>query len=64
VEIGSTLYPIEVKLTATPSIRDAAGIEDFRSLFGSKVGRGLVVCLCREAVPLTANTGAVPFGFF
>jgi len=64
VEIGSTLYPIEVKLTATPSIRDAAGIEGFRSLFGSKVGRGLVVCLCREAVPLTANTDAVPFGFF
>jgi len=64
VEIGSTLYPIEVKLTATPSVRDAAGIEGLRSLFGPKVGRGLVVCLCRKAVPLTANTDAVPFGFF
>jgi len=53
----------------TPRIyfwRTAKGheVDDFRSLFGSKVGRGLVVCLCREAVPLTANTGAVPFGFF
>lgn len=63
-EIGSMLLPIEVKLTATPSMRDAAGIGRLRGLFGSKVGRGLVVCLCREAVQLTADTDAVPFGVF
>lgn len=63
-EIGSTLIPIEAKLTATPSVRDAAAIEGFRSLFGPKVGRGLVVCLTREAFPLTSNTDAVPFGAF
>ena len=64
VEIGSKLLPIEVKLTATPSMRDAAGIERLRALFGSRVGRGLVVCLCRETVQLTADTDAVPFGVF
>ena len=64
IEIGSTLIPIEAKLTATPSTRDAAGIERFRELFGERVGRGLVVCLCREAVPRTATTSAVPFGTF
>jgi predicted AAA+ superfamily ATPase len=63
-EIGSTLIPIEAKLTATPSVRDAAAIERFRTLFGDRVGRGLVVCLCREAVPLTPATSAVPFGTF
>jgi predicted AAA+ superfamily ATPase len=63
-EIGSTLIPIEAKVTATPSPRDAAAIERFRRLFGSRVGQGLVVCLCREAVPLTSETSAVPFGTF
>lgn len=63
-EIGSTLIPIEAKLTATPSTRDAAAIERFRALFGDRVERGLVVCLCREAVPLTPATRAVPFGTF
>jgi predicted AAA+ superfamily ATPase len=64
IEIGSTLIPIEAKLTATPSTRDAAAIERFRSLFGDRVGWGMVVCLCRETFPLTPETSAVPFGTF
>jgi predicted AAA+ superfamily ATPase len=64
VEAGSKLIPLEAKLTATPSVRDAASIEKFRSLFGSKVGRGSVVCLCRETAQLTEQTDAVPFGAF
>jgi predicted AAA+ superfamily ATPase len=64
VEIGSTLIPIEAKLTATPSARDATSIERFRELFGDRVGRGLVVSLCRKSVPLTPATSAVPFGTF
>jgi predicted AAA+ superfamily ATPase len=64
VEIGSMLIPIEAKLTATPSVRDAAAIEGFQGLFGSKVERGLVVCLCRERMPLTPTVDAVPFGTF
>jgi WD40 repeat protein len=63
-EIGSKLIPIEAKLTATPSSRNAAAIERFRALFGDRVGQGLVVCLCRETVPLTTATSAVPFGTF
>jgi len=63
-EVGRTLIPVEAKLTATPSNRDAAAIERFRALFGDRVGRGLVVCLCRETVPLTPTTNAVPFGTF
>jgi hypothetical protein len=63
-EIGSTLIPIEAKLTATPSTRDATAIERFRALFGDRVGQGLVVCLCKKALPLTRTTVAVPFGTF
>jgi predicted AAA+ superfamily ATPase len=64
IEVGTTLIPIEAKLTATPSPRDAAAIERFRKLLGSKVGRGLVVCLCGERLPLTQNVDAIPFGAF
>jgi predicted AAA+ superfamily ATPase len=63
-EIGSTLIPIEAKLTATPSTRDATAIERFRTSFGDRVGQGLVVCLCHRALPLTSTTVAVPFGTF
>jgi predicted AAA+ superfamily ATPase len=64
VELGSALIPIEAKLTATPSVRDAAAIERFQSLFGSKVRRGMVVCLSSQAFPLSPTADAVPFGAF
>jgi len=64
IEVGTTLIPIEAKLTATPSPRDAGAIERLRELLGSKAGHGLVVCLCKQRLPLTSNVDAVPFGAF
>jgi hypothetical protein len=64
LEDGTKLVPIEAKLTATPTARDAVGIEKFQSLFGSRAGRGIVVCLCRERFPLTRHVDAVPLGSF
>jgi predicted AAA+ superfamily ATPase len=57
-EIGSTLIPIEAKLTATPSTRDAAAIE-LSTLFGDRVGRGLVVCLCQRPAAHTRRAVAL-----
>lgn len=56
--------PIEAKLTASPTPRDAQGIERFQRLFGETAGRGLLVCLCRERFPLTRTVDAVPLGGF
>lgn len=64
VEDSQTLIPIEAKLTAKPSPRDAAAIEAFQSLFDPRAGRGLVVCLCSERFPLTRRVDAVPLGSF
>lgn len=62
IEDGATLVPIEAKLTASPSARDAAGIEEFQRLFGRRAGKGLVISLCRERVPLTRTVDAIPLG--
>jgi hypothetical protein len=64
IEDGAALIPIEAKLTATPTARDAAGIEEFQRLFGPRAGRGLVVCLCAERFALTRTVDAVPLGSF
>ncbi|OGR90487.1 MAG: hypothetical protein A2V88_13045 [Elusimicrobia bacterium RBG_16_66_12] len=64
VENGQQLIPIEAKLTASPSPRDAAPIEAFQKLFGKRAGRGLVVCLVSERVPLSRTVDAVPIGVF
>lgn len=64
VEDGRTLIPVEAKLTASPSPRDAIAIEEFQKLFGRKAGRGLVVCLCPERQALTRTVDAVPLGSF
>jgi uncharacterized protein len=64
VENGKQLIPIEAKLTASPSPRDAAPIEVFQRLFGKRAEKGLVVCLTRDRFPLTRTVDAVPLGAF
>lgn len=64
IEDGRQLIPIEARLTATPSARDAAAIEAFQALFGKRAGKGFVVCLCSERTPLSRTVDAVPLGAF
>ena len=64
IEKGPELIPVEAKVTATPSARDARGIERFQELMGARAGKGIVVCLCSERFPLTRTVDAVPFGTF
>ena len=64
IEDGNRLIPIEAKLTATPTVKHVAAIERFQDLFGSRAGKGLLVCMCTERFPLTKNIEAVPFGTF
>ena len=64
LERGTELIPIEAKVTATPSARDAKGIERFQELMGPRSGHGLLVCMCRERFPLTRTVDAVPFASF
>jgi predicted AAA+ superfamily ATPase len=62
IEDGARVIPIEVKLTSSPALRHAEGIVRFRELLGRKAEPGLMVCLCRERIPLARGVEAVPIG--
>jgi hypothetical protein len=52
-------HPVEIKKTAQPSRDSVRHFSSVASL-GLQTGHGAVVCLCSEAVPLTAMVDAVP----
>lgn len=55
------LYPVEVKLTASPEGGDARGIAAL-SRTKAKLGRGALVCLAPDRLPLTPTIDALPVG--
>lgn len=54
-----TIYPIEIKRTASPSRND---VKNFSALEKLKmaIGPGGVVCLAEQGLPLTATTQTIP----
>lgn len=58
----SRLYPIEVKRSATPR-RDWTRAFAALDRFPDERGEGAVLCLCKEALPLSRSCLAVPVGF-
>ena len=61
LEQDQTLYPIEVKRSATPKREWVRGFSVLKRL-GKPVGEGGVVCLCKEPVPLSQEVTAIPVG--
>ncbi|MCC5830769.1 MAG: ATP-binding protein [Phycisphaeraceae bacterium] len=55
----NTLYPVEVKKTASPSRDDVKAFSRLESL-GLHVGPGALVCLREEALPLSNAVQAIP----
>ncbi len=62
IETGDTLYPIEFKKTATPSL---SAVKNFSLLekFGKKVGNGAVICLRKKDIPLSNEVDAIPVSY-
>lgn len=62
IESGDTLYPIEFKKTATPSLTAS---KDFHLLekLGKKVGSGAVICFVEKDVALSRNVTAIPIAY-
>ena len=54
-----TLYPLEIKKTASPRRDD---IRHFATLnrMGMTVGQGSVICLCQEALPISDSVWSLP----
>jgi uncharacterized protein len=59
IESGDTLYPIEIKRTATPT-RDACKHFHVIDRLGKRQGQGAVVCLIQEPLRLSESVAALP----
>lgn len=53
------LYPVEIKMTATPGTQDIADILFFRERISS-LGKGAVVCLAQDPLPITRTIDRLP----
>jgi uncharacterized protein len=70
IELNGSLYPVEIKKTATPAIQHGESIRRFTSFLEATqdtslpVGEGFVVCTVREEAPLGPRIRAVPWKRF
>jgi len=58
-EYNGTLYPVEVKKTATPSLSSIKSFSAIESL-KKPIGEGAVICLYKELFPLNKNVNLIP----
>ena len=56
-----TLYPVEIKKTASPHASAAKNFS-LPAAKGAKIGPGAVICLISEPMPLTREVTALPIG--
>lgn len=65
VQAQGKLHPIEIKLTATPTLRHAEGLRKLAALFPSEqISSGKVVCGIKEETPLVGGVTATPWEGF
>ena len=60
MEKNMTLYPVEVKKTASPSDKDIRHFAVLDKIAGRKRGMGALICLYPHFTPITAASIAVP----
>jgi predicted AAA+ superfamily ATPase len=65
IQIGAKLYPVEIKLTATPTLKHLEPINKFKTLAGKDAAEtGLIVCSVKEKTILPSNNIAIPWHQF
>jgi predicted AAA+ superfamily ATPase len=65
VHLAEGLVPIEIKLTATPTLKHAESIERFKALAGRVAApEGVIVCSVSEPRRLPGNNVAIPWHQF
>jgi predicted AAA+ superfamily ATPase len=60
IEDGGTLYPVEIKATGDPNKSMVKAFRCIENIHGKTVGTGAVICLARDALPLTDNVWILP----
>ncbi|QAR34023.1 ATP-binding protein [Geovibrio thiophilus] len=58
IESNNTLYPIEIKKTATPS-KTAVRSFDVLNKLNKQIGHGAVICLTEKNIPISGNVTAI-----
>ena len=61
IEENGTLYPIEIKKTASPGSKDIRSFSVLQRQ-NTKVGHGAVICLAQRRLPITREVDSVPIG--
>jgi len=62
LEFGGTLFPVEIKATSRPALKDLLGIRSFRECFPrERIGPGLVVCSIERHERLGPDLLAIPW---
>ena len=60
IEEGCTLYPIEIKTTNNPVKSMASACDALKRIPNKILGEGAIICLAKEAVPLTESVRVFP----
>lgn len=59
-----TLYPVEIKKTASPNLKDIKHFKVLETAYSSvKIGQGGVICSYEKVLPLGENNRIIPVGF-
>lgn len=62
IQLDNKLYPVEIKLTATPSIGHLRAIDKFKFLAGKDAAdTGLLVCAIENVITMPGNNIAMPW---
>lgn len=61
LDADGTVYPIEIKATATPSKKDTRNIKAATSIKGKEIAQGVIICNCGKPIALSDDTMAIPY---
>lgn len=59
IEEEGSIFPVEIKMSMTPDMNMAKGIQQFKKL-SKNVGKGAIVCLTESEYPLNREVNIIP----
>ena len=63
IEKDGTLYPVEIKKTARPTIDMAKHFSVLKKIPGKKIGNGCIICQCEKKMYLSDTVMALPIEY-
>ena len=59
MDVDGSLYPIEIKLTATPTFSHVSTLQKF--MMSTRTKKGFLICLSDKRFPLTSSIDIIPW---